>query len=278
MNSWTLRIGAAQMTATDDLRRNLATCQVLIAQAAQDGAKVVLLPECFAFLGAREGDKLAVAEDLEAVTPGPIIGCLAEAATKHGVTIIGGGMPERIEGDPKRTYNTAVVVDPAGAVVATYRKIHLFDVDIPGGAVLRESDSTAAGVAITTVVVDDVRIGLSICYDVRFAELYRTQVLEQGAEVLVVPAAFTAHTGKAHWHTLLRARAIENQAWMVAAAQWGQHNEKRATFGHSMVIDPWGEIVAERPEGDGVVVHTLDGAVLAKRRAQMPCLQHAAIF
>jgi predicted amidohydrolase len=194
------------------------------------------------------------------------------------VWIVGGGMAERVPGDARRTYNTAVVIDPRGAVTARYRKIHLFDVDIPGGAVLRESDATAPGAELVTVDVDGAPVGVSICYDVRFPELYRALVKDRGAEVLLVPAAFTAHTGKAHWHLLLRARAVENQAWVVAAAQWGQHNAKRASFGHSLVVDPWGDVVAERPEGDGVVMATIDGATVAKRRTQMPCLAHAVLW
>jgi predicted amidohydrolase len=183
-----------------------------------------------------------------------------------------------VPGDAKRTYNTAVVVDPAGAIVARYRKIHLFDVDIPGGATLRESDATAPGDAVVVASIAGVPVGLSICYDVRFAELYRTLALDRGAEVLLVPAAFTAHTGAAHWHLLLRARAVENQAWVVAPAQWGKHNEQRESYGHALVVDPWGTIVAERDSGDGFAIATLDGETVARRRAQMPCLGHAVLW
>jgi len=274
--TWQLRVGAVQMCSTDDLGKNLATCRALSAQAADGGARVVVLPECFAFLGRGERDKLAIAEAIE--QPGPIGDMLREVATRHGVWVVGGGMPERVAGDNKRTYNTAVVVDPRGFVVARYRKIHLFDVDIPGGAVLRESDATAPGDAIVTVEIEGARVGLTICYDLRFPELYRLLAIDRGAEVVFVPSAFTAHTGAAHWHTLLRARAIEDQAWVVAAAQWGQHNEKRASYGHALAIDPWGTIVGERADGDGVVLATLDGAEVAKRRTQMPCAEHAALW
>jgi predicted amidohydrolase len=187
-------------------------------------------------------------------------------------------MAETVPGDAKRTYNTLVVLDPSGTLVARYRKIHLFDVDIPGGAVLRESDATAPGDELVVADIAGAKVGLSICYDVRFPELYRRLVKDRGAEVLVVPAAFTAHTGAAHWHLLLRARAVEDQAWVVAAAQWGRHNEKRESFGHTLVVDPWGTIAGERPDGDGVVVATLDGDTVAKRRAQMPCLRHAVLW
>lgn len=282
-SSWQLRAAAIQLCSRDDLAANLASCRALTAEAAADGARLVVLPECFSFLGRKEGDKLVISEEIAAPgapagPAGPVVDTLRELATRHGVWIVGGGTPERIPGDPRRTYNTAVVIDPAGTLTARYRKIHLFDVDIPGGATLRESDATAAGDALEVVDIDGARVGLSICYDVRFPELYRCLVKDHGAEVLLVPAAFTAHTGAAHWHLLLRARAVEDQSWVVAAAQWGQHNEKRASYGHSLISDPWGTVVAERPEGDGVVIHTLDGATVAERRAQLPALRHAVLW
>jgi predicted amidohydrolase len=201
---------------------------------------------------------------------------LRELATRHGLWLVGGGMAERVPGDLRRTYNAAVAIDPRGQVAAHYRKVHLFDVDIPGGATLRESDSTARGDELAVLDIDGARIGLTICYDLRFPELYRELVLDRGAEVLLVPAAFTAHTGAAHWHVLLRARAIENQAWLVAAAQWGRHNDKRESYGHTLIVDPWGTVVGEQASGDGVVMATLDSEAVAKRRAQMPCAQHVA--
>lgn len=276
MAPWQLRVSAVQMRSTDDLAANLTACRALVAEAAAEGAQLVVLPECFSFLGRREGDKLAIAEAL--ADSGPIRSTLGELATKHGVWIVGGGTPERIPDDPRRTYNTALVVDPRGELVAHYRKIHLFDVDIPGGATLRESDATAPGCELVVVDVAGAKVGLSICYDVRFPELYRALVKDRGAEVVLVPAAFTAHTGAAHWHLLLRARAVEDQSWVVAAAQWGRHNEKRESYGHTLIADPWGTIVAERPEGDGVVTATLDSATVAQRRAQLPALRHAVLW
>lgn len=270
--------GAVQMCSKDDLAANLATVKALGDQAAAEGANLILLPECFAFLGKKDTDKLAIAEVLDDARPGPILATMADLATRHGAWVIGGGLPERIAGDERRTWNTAAVVSPAGKLEARYRKIHRFDIDIPGGPSHKESDNTAAGDDLVVVPIGERRVGLSICYDVRFPELYRKLVYDLGADVVVVPAAFTAVTGRAHWHVLLRARAIEDQCWVVAAGQHGRHNEKRETFGHSMIIDPWGTIVAEREAGDGVVVAPLDGEVIAKTRRNLPCRDHAALW
>jgi len=275
MSEATVRVGAVQLCSTDDRDANLATCRRLADQAAGEGARLIVLPECFAFLGRRERDKLAVAEVIDPAHPGPILTTLLELASRHRAVVVGGGLPETVPGDDQRTYNTAVVVGPDGGL-ACYRKIHLFDVDIPGGATLRESDATAAGDAPLVVSTHGLHLGVTICYDVRFPELYR-RLWRAGADVLLIPAAFTAHTGAAHWHLLLRARAIEDQAYGVAAAQWGHHNEKRHSFGHSLVIDPWGTVVAEQPEGDGVVVADLDPALIARTRRNMPCASHAVL-
>lgn len=275
--TWQLRVSAVQMRSGSDVAQNLATSRTLVAQAAGDGARLVVLPECFSILGRSEREKFTAAEVLADAT-GPVMATLRELAVKHNIWLIGGGTPETIPVDPARAYNTAVVVNSDGAVVSHYRKIHLFDVDIPGGATLRESETTAPGTDPAVVSIDGAPVGLSICYDLRFPELYRRLVNDMGAQVIVVPAAFTAHTGAAHWHVLLRARAIENQAWVVAAAQWGKHNDKRDSFGHTMIVDPWGTIVGERAAGDGVVTATLDGDVVAMRRGQMPCARHAVLW
>ena len=274
--SWQLNVAAVQMRSVGDLAANLELCRRLVGDAAAGGAKLVVLPECFSFLGAREGEKMVAAEVLDG--SGPVMKTLAELCRQHGVWIIGGGTPETVAGDAKRAFNTCVVVDPTGKLVTRYRKIHLFDVDIPGGATLRESDGTVAGEDLEVVHIEGVPVGLSICYDLRFPELYRKLTQDLGAQVVVIPAAFTAHTGAAHWHVLMRARAIENQVWIVAAAQWGKHNEKRESYGHSLIVDPWGVIVEERAEGDGVVAHGLTGAEVDKRRAQMPCGRHAVLW
>lgn len=277
MGSAPVTIAAVQMCSTDDLVANLATCKRLAAQAAAAGAKIIVLPECFAFLGSREGDKMAIAETIDDAHPGPIVETLQAIATEHRAVVIGGGLPERVPGDDQRAYNTALVVGPGGELAARYRKIHLFDVDIPGGATLRESDATAPGDAGLVVRTHGVALGITICYDVRFPELYR-RLWHAGADVLVVPAAFTAHTGAAHWHLLLRTRAIENQAYVVAAAQGGQHNAKRASYGHALIADPWGTIVGEQAEGEGVVVATIDPAEIARVRRNMPCATHAVTY
>lgn len=268
-------IAAVQLCSTDDLRQNLATCRRLGEEGGAAGAKVIVLPECFAFLGKKEGDKMVHAEVIDAATPGPILEMLLGLADATGAVVIGGGMPETVPGDTQRAYNTAVVVAPGKGVIGRYRKVHLFDVDIPGGATLRESDGTCPGDSALVVDAHGLRMGLSICYDVRFPEHYRRLWRDGGANVLLVPAAFTAHTGAAHWHLLLRARAVEDQCYVVAAAQWGQHNEKRKSFGHSLVVDPWGTVIAERAEGDGVVLATIDPELLAKTRRNMPCGDHA---
>ena len=222
------------------------------------------------------GDKFRIAESIEGT--GPIMATLRDLATKHGTWIVGGGTPETIPDDPKHTFNTSVTIAPDGSLASRYRKIHLFDVDIPGGVTLRESDATAPGSELVVTDISGAPVGQTICYDMRFPELYRALVKDRGAQVLLVPAAFTSHTGAAHWHVLLRARAIEEQCWVVAAAQWGKHNEKRESYGHTMIIDPWGVIVGELAEGDGIVVHTLDSATVEKRRTQLPVLRHAVLW
>jgi nitrilase len=276
MDETRLIAAAAQLTSGADLHANLATCGRLAAEAAARGAGLLVLPENFAFLGDHERDKFAVAEALDPAAPGPILGALSAWAREHHMWIIAGGLPERAEGRADKVHNTCAVVDPAGRLAASYRKVHLFDVDIPGGAQFRESDSTAAGDRPMLVDAAGARVGLSICYDVRFPELYRALV-RAGAELIAVPAAFTAHTGAAHWHVLLRARAIENQCYAIAAAQSGRHNPRRVTYGHSLIIDPWGTVVAELAEGTGVITAEIDRELLAKTRREMPCLGHRVL-
>jgi predicted amidohydrolase len=274
---WQLQVAAVQMRSIGDLAANLAVCRRLVGEAAAAGARLVVLPECFSFLGSREGEKMVAAEELEAGT-GPVMTLLAALCREHRIWIIGGGTPELVAGDTKRAYNTAVVVDPSGQLVARYRKIHLFDVDIPNGATLRESDGTVAGDELEVVMIDDVPVGLSICYDLRFPELYRKLVHDRGAEVVVIPAAFTAHTGAAHWHVLMRARAIENGCFVLAAAQAGHHEAGRDTYGHSIVVSPWGEIIAEGSVETGVIMADLNLADIGEARQRIPSLQHDRDF
>lgn len=268
-------IAAVQLCSTDDVEANLARCRELVAKAAGDGAKLVVLPECFAYLSRREEQKLAISEVIDEHDPGPILAATRDLARDNDVWLIGGGMAERKrdDDDPSKVFNTAVVFDPAGNLVASYRKIHLFDVDIPNGARLKESDSTYAGDACFVLDTPLGNIGLSICYDLRFPEMYR-KLAEQGSQIIIVPSAFTAYTGAAHWHILLRARAIENQCFVVAPAQVGRHNDKRESYGHSLIIDPWGTILAEQAEGTGVAAAEIDLSALEKTRREMPCLQH----
>jgi predicted amidohydrolase len=265
---------AAQLCATDDVAANLAVCRALAEEAARRGAELFALPECFGFLARRPGDRLAVAEHLD--RPGPIVEMVREIARRHGMWVIAGGLPEASP-EPGKTYNTCLVVDPSGETRAVYRKIHMFDVKIPGRAELCESATTAAGSEVVAVDTPLLRLGLSICYDVRFPELYRDLAAERGAEMLLVPSAFTAHTGEAHWHTLLRARAIENQCFVVAPAQHGRHSQARASYGHTLIVDPWGGVLAELPEGDGVAVAEIDPALLARVRGEMPCRAHRVL-
>jgi predicted amidohydrolase len=219
-----------------------------------------------------EATKRELAERLDGAFPGPILGALARSAAKHAVWVLGGGMPEQ-SGDVARPYNTSLLVDPRGTIAALYRKAHLFDVTLPDGTSYRESAATSPGADVVTAEVQGVRVGLSICYDLRFPELYR-RLVAQGARVLTVPAAFTLLTGKDHWHPLLRARAIENQAYVLAPAQHGKHPRGRATYGKSLIVDPWGDVVAQCPDGEGMVTARLDLAAQDRIRTTLPSLLH----
>lgn len=263
---------AVQMNSHADVAQNLARADALVAEAAQRGARIIVFPENFAFMGGEDDERLRVAENLDGTNPGLIRQFLETNARKFGVWIIAGGLPEASV-DAGRVHNTCAVVAPDGSVTARYRKIHMFDVEVGDGQRYRESASCAPGDKPVLAEVAGVNVGLSICYDLRFPELYRALV-DQGAEVLVVPAAFTLATGKDHWHVLLRARAIESQCYVIAAAQWGAHPKGRRTFGKSCIIDPWGEVIAQASEGEGVALATLDPAYLRHVRASLPSLEH----
>lgn len=266
----TLCVAALQLNSQDSLPDNLRRLEAVAHDAAASGAELLLLPENFAYMGL-DGGKRLIAEKLgdEAA---PIQSAVRAIARRERVTIIAGGFPE-IAPDPTRPYNTSFVVDPSGAIVASYRKIHLFDVDLRSHGALSESATTSSGEDVTVCSVGGFEVGLSICYDLRFPELYRALVA-RGAEVLTVPAAFTLYTGKDHWHVLLRARAIESQCYVVAAAQWGKHPGDRATFGHALVVDPWGTVIAEASDRVGFVRAVIERSFIQEVRERVPSLQH----
>jgi predicted amidohydrolase len=262
----TSTLAVSQMTATDDIDENVRACARLCAQAVKAGATLLVLPECFAFLGRGDGDLLATMQPLE----GPLFARFRRLAVEHGLELCFGGFPERHT--DTHAWNSHVVVGVDGVVRSVYRKIHLYDVALPS-LTLRESAATSPG---HEVVIDDSavgRLGLTVCYDLRFPELYRI-LAARGAEVLLVPAAFTLTTGKEHWEVLLRARAIENQCYVAAAAQTGRHNEKRESYGHAMIVDPWGTVVAQCRDGEGIAVAHIDRAFLEAIRARVPVWQH----
>lgn len=269
-----MRVAVIQLNSQDDLSHNLDRVGQWVGKAASTGAKFITLPENFAFMG-EEAKKRELAEPLDrrnGRASGPIASALAEAAVKHGIWVLGGGMPEQSD-DPARPFNTSVLVDPRGMVVAAYRKVHLFDVSLSDGTSLRESAATTSGAEALTTEVLGVRVGLSICYDIRFPEFYR-RLVDQGARVITVPSAFTLATGKDHWHVLLRARAIENQVYVLAPAQHGRHPRGRQTFGKALIVDPWGEVVAQCSEGEGFATADLDFPYQDRVRTSLPSLLH----
>ncbi|HXN31715.1 MAG TPA: carbon-nitrogen hydrolase family protein [Polyangiaceae bacterium] len=264
-------VAVVQLSSQDHVAANLDRAKHWIAQAAALGANLIALPENFAFMG-EEAGKRELAEEVGGPHPGPILSALADIASARGVWVLGGGMPEKSD-DPARPYNTSVLIDPSGAVVAKYRKVHLFDVALADGTSACESAATSAGSDVVTAEVLGVRVGLSICYDMRFPELYR-RLVDHGARVVTVPAAFTLTTGKDHWHALLRARAIENQVYVIAPGQHGKHSRGRQTYGKSLVVDPWGEVVAQCSEGEGFAVARLDFEYQDRVRKSLPSLSH----
>lgn len=263
-----MKIAAVQMVSTPRVETNLEAARALIAKAARGGAELVVLPEYFCVMGRADRDKLAVAE---APGEGPIQAMLAQAAREHRVWLIGGTVPLRST-DPDRVLNSNGVYAPDGTRVARYDKIHLFRYD-NGRERYDEGSTILAGDQSTAFQAGPIRVGLSVCYDLRFPELYR-RLMAPPCDLLSVPAAFTYPTGLAHWELLLRARAVENQCYVIAAAQGGTHENGRRTFGHSMIVDPWGEVLGVLPEGEGVVIAELDAARIASVRQQLPALTH----
>jgi deaminated glutathione amidase len=258
---------AVQMLASDDKAANLKEAKHGVRHAAAEGARVVALPEVFNWRGSKK-----IEREFAEPIPGPSSAAMAQLAHDLGIYLLAGSILEEIPGS-ERAYNTSLLFDPAGKALASYRKIHLFDVDLANGVSLRESDTRAHGETIAVVKTDLCSMGLSVCYDLRFPELYRG-LASQGVELIFIPSAFTAYTGEAHWETLLRARAIENQAYIIAPDQFGKSARSFETHGHSMIVDPWGKVIAELPDGPGVITAEIDLDYLANVRAELPALKH----
>lgn len=268
-----MKIAALQMTSGPDVAANLATARGLLAAAAEAGARLAILPENFAFIGLDDADKLEVGEPEGS---GPIQDALAAAARSLGLWIVGGTIPLKVPGEP-RVAAASLLLDDHGRVVARYDKIHLFDVDIPGRQEsYRESATIAPGKEPIVVQTPIGKLGLTVCYDMRFPELFR-RLAAEGAQVLSVPAAFTAPTGRAHWETLLRARAIENLCYVAASAQSGIHENGRETYGDTLVVDYWGRVLGRKPRGRGLVVCDIDLDRQAEARTTFPALRHRVL-
>ncbi len=264
-------MAAIQMVSGPGVAENLAAAANLLAQAADQGAQLAVLPENFALMGQREGDKLAVRE---AEGEGLIQTFLAEQAARHRLWLVGGTIPLQAAGDESRVRAACLLYDDRGRPVARYDKVHLFDVQVVGSAEhYTESATIAPGDRYVVAETPLGRLGLAVCYDLRFPEQFRALV-DRGMEILALPAAFTATTGQAHWETLLRARAIENQCYVIAAAQGGKHANGRETYGDSLIIDPWGAILNRQPWGPGVVLAEFSRERLENVRRQFPVLEH----
>ena len=263
-----MRVAAIQMNSGADVAANLELAARLLADAAADGVQLAVLPENFAIMGKHGRDKVAHAEQQGS---GPIQAFLAQMSRQHEMWVVAGSIP-LASPEEQRVYGACPVYNASGDEIACYRKIHLFDVKLPDlDESYLESHSMYPGDDLVCVDSPIGRIGLAICYDVRFPELFR-RLVDDGATVFTVPAAFTQVTGEAHWHTLLRARAIENLAYVIAPGQYGDHADERTTFGHSMIVDPWGRILAERPSGNGFAAAEIDASLPEKLRAEFPAL------
>ncbi len=264
-----LRVAAIQLNSQDDKAANIAAAEAAICRAAEAGARLVVLPELWTYLGPAEGHR-ANAEPI----PGPVTERLATLARRYGLALHGGSMLEMPAGAPAsaQPYNTATLFDEAGQLIATYRKLHLFDAAPDAAAApYRESATIAAGDAIVTAEVAGLRVGLATCYDLRFPELFRALAL-RGAEVFLLPAAFTLETGRDHWEPLLRARAIENGCYVIAAGQVGPFPPGRMTYGRSMIVDPWGIVLAQAPDTPGSVLADIDTERVTDVRRRIPSL------
>lgn len=258
-----------QLTSTSDREKNYSVCEELIKSAKSRGAKVVFLPECFDHVGESKEQSVQLAESLD----GPLMNKYRNLASSNSLWLSLGGFHEKGSEDEKRVYNSHVLIDSSGEIVSVYRKVHLFDIDAPGVR-LKESDYTIQGNHVVSPVSSPVgKIGLGICYDLRFPE-FSLSLVKAGAEILTYPSAFTVPTGMAHWESLLRSRAIESQCYVIAAAQTGRHNPKRTSYGHAMVVDPWGCVVACHGEGTGIILAEIDTNYIEKVRREMPVWFH----
>lgn len=260
-----MQAAVVQMHVEDNLEENLATASRLVREAAAAGANIVVLPEVVDYMGADEG-----VDAIKASIPGPVSNQFADLAGELGIWLLAGSIHEAIEGD-HRTANTSLLINPDGVEIARYRKIHLYDVQIPGQVDALESSGIVAGTDVVTADIGGHTAGLAICYDVRFPELFRA-LADEGAELVFLPAAFTLFTGKDHWEVLIRARAIENQCYMLAAGQQGKSKTGGSTYGRSMIVDPWGTVLAVAPDGEGFAMATLDFDRVAKIRRELPSL------
>lgn len=263
-------IAVVQMTSSMNLYENLEVASTLIQEAAQKGAKLVVLPEMFPLFGEKETDKIKIAEDYR---HGPIQHFLSTQAKENNIWIVGGTIPIKTE-NSKKVRAACLVFNADGKEVTRYDKIHLFDVYVNKNEVHQESDTVEPGDKIVVIDTPVGKLGLSVCYDIRFPELYR-KLLEKGAEIIAIPSAFTVPTGELHWHVLTRARAIENLCYVAAACQGGKHENGRATYGHSLIIDPRGKILSELDQhNSGVLVENIDLDYLRECRKKMPVEQH----
>jgi len=261
-----MKVAVVQMNSGEDKAQNLSAAERLLGEAAACGAELAVLPELFTYLG-RRGKHREVAD----ATPGATSELLTRLARRHRMHIVGGSFLERAPGY-ERLFNTCLAVEADGSIVARYRKLHLFDVDVDGKR-YRESDTMAPGEDVVLTKLGEVPVGLTICYDLRFPELYR-RLGAAGARVITAPSAFTYETGKDHWDLLVRTRAVENQVFVLAAAQFGSHPPGLACYGNAMIVDPWGTVLARAPEGECVVVADLDFGHQDRIRASLPALSH----
>lgn len=262
-----LTIAAIQMNSQDSKQENLKKADGLLKKGIELGAVFLALPENFSFMG-EDDKKIRAAEDLE---DGESVVFLKAFAAKHRVWLLGGSVPLRAGND--KVYNACLLINDSGEIAGRYDKIHLFDVDLPNGESHKESKIVKGGTDVICVDTPFCKVGLTICYDLRFPELFRKLTLD-GGRVIFIPSAFTLQTGRAHWETLIRARAIENQVFVIAPAQFGVHNEVRSTYGNSMIVDPWGNILARADGGEGVITSKIDFAYQDKVRESIPCLKH----